>query len=149
MKAQNNPGIKFFILLVFTSISFIQCNNDPKIESTLNIEEFFYSEKTDKMPENLEKKIGSWAKVGTQCYGILFLNTDSIKLVGYPIPCKIISYHDKGIKCRVTKNYYPYKEFGCSKIGLRKGEVWLEMEGDLFKTEAEAIDYLKSMNAYK
>jgi hypothetical protein len=38
---------------------------------------------------------------------------------------------------------------GCTKMGLAKGDLWEEKEGDLFQTKEEAIAYLKEKKLYR
>jgi hypothetical protein len=33
---------------------------------------------------------------------------------------------------------------GCTKVGMKKGEMWDEKEGDLFRTREEAVKYIET-----
>lgn len=142
--------MKKLVYLFLTIIVVVGCKNRQKIETVIaSSEDYFYSEKTDKLPEKFESKIGDWAKVGTECYGVLLILSDSNKIqYGTAIPCKIVSFHTNGIKCKTTTNIFPYEELGCNNMGVRKGETWLEDEGHLFRTLEEAEAHLKKQGAY-
>ncbi len=132
------------ILLLFMS-----CKDKNKVVTELvTDQDFFYSEKVDSIPEKYKNKFPDWVQIGVECFGVLTVVNDSSDILnGFPIPCKIISFHTNGVKCKTTHNFFPYEEFGCNKMGIRKGETWLEDEGLLFRTRKEAYTYLRSVGA--
>ncbi len=142
--------MKRLVYLLTILVFLPSCKNRNQIVSQIETkEDFFYSDKVDQLPEKYEKQLGDWLKVGTECYGVIAVvdEKDSV-LNGFPIPCKVISFHSNGIKCKTTSDVFPYEEFGCNRMGVKKGENWLEEEGNLFKTEEEAIEYLKTIDAF-
>lgn len=130
---------KYIALLLF--IALFSCNNNPRIEAPLIPKDLFVLEEVKKMPDSLQSKFPKWVEPGVNCYGVLiFTDKQDVYLpLGYPIPCKIISLHLNGVKCKVTQNIYPYESFGCQVIGIRKGSIWIETDGELFLTKEEAV----------
>lgn len=125
-----------FLFLIFLGA----CNYGSKIEVPLEAKNLFILDKVDKLPDSLYVKFPKWVKPGVECFGVVNIgsSTDDKPSYDFPIPCKIISFHLNGVKCKITENIYPYESFGCQVIGIRKGMVWIESVGDLFLTEVEA-----------
>ena len=67
-------------------------------------------------------------------------------MFGKPVKAKVIAINNNEIKMKSLENVSLMEVQGCSKMGLSKGETWLEADGDLFKTKEEALAYLKNRN---
>lgn len=119
----------------------IQCKNRPKIEVPLVPANYFVLEEVNNLPDSLRTKFPSWVKPGVKCFGIVALvdSQEEYDALGFAIPCKVVSFHMNGVKCKVIDNVYPYETFGCQAIGLQKGIVWMETDGELYMTKKEAM----------
>lgn len=135
-----------YILIVLISVLLIACKNKG-FEVELVTDDIFYVSKLDSVPNFLRDSVGDWVQPGAKGYGILAIIDNNLNSsFGIPIECEIVSFHANGIKCKVLKNAYPYGDLGCEKIGVSKGELWLEKEGNLFPSKEKAIAYLKKRN---
>lgn len=93
----------------------------------------------------LRKKVGTWIKEGVTCYGIIILadkegNPKKVR----EIEAKVVSIQPDKIKMLVLEDLLLAPVEGCNKTGMKKGETWDELEGDLFQTRAEAINYIST-----
>lgn len=136
---------RFMPLLLL--VAFFACKNNPRIESPLIPNNLFVLEEIETIPDSLQSKFPEWIERGVKCYGLLIFtdNQGEFKTIGYVIPCKVVSFHLNGVKCKVLENIYPYESFGCQVIGVRKGTIWMETDGDLYLTEEEAQAALVTM----
>jgi len=128
------------IVLIITSFG---CKNENKNSSE---GDYTYVEKSQKMSDALEKKIGSWAEQGSDCYGILAL-TDGQGMVqdGAVIKAKILMFKGDSVKMKSMVDIKLKEVEGCNKMGISKGQTWWETEGDIFRTEEEASEYLSTV----
>jgi len=87
--------------------------------------------------------VGSWAKEGVTCYGIVVLGD------GNGLPKKVIEIQATIVSIQTDKiimkslddfSFAPVE--WCSKISIKKGETWNETEGELFLTREEAIQFI-------
>jgi hypothetical protein len=133
---------QLFFLAVLSSILLISCNHRNRSDE---IKSYQYKDNSALQSGELEKKVGAWVKEGVDCYGILMMNDPN----GVPqklkeVKAKVVSVFNGGIKMKAMESVDMAPVDGCSKIGIRSGETWIETEGDLFKTREEAIAYIKT-----
>ena len=77
------------------------------------------------------------------CYGIIILtDKDGLPRKVEAIEAKVISIQPDKIKMKAMEDLVLAPVEGCTKIGIKKGETWDELEGDLFQTRAEAIKHI-------
>ena len=126
------------LISIFTIVS---CGSGEKADSEIKYE---YKEETVKLNDSLKAKIGDWAKQGAICYGVIVaVDKNGIPSNGKPIKAKILRIKQNGIKMKALETVNVGENKGCSKMGLSKGETWLEEDGDLFLTREKAEEYLR------
>lgn len=103
-----------------------------------------------KLNDILEKKVGSWIKEGSECYGVIMItNPDgSVNTVKEVKAVVLIIQNDK-IKMKALEEVSLAPKAGCKKLSIDKGETWWETEGDLFLTREEAIAFAKTVKLEK
>ncbi|MBE9467954.1 MAG: hypothetical protein IMY72_06490 [Bacteroidetes bacterium] len=130
----------FKILMLISIFTIISCESGKKHEEV----KYEYEEESTELNETLKAKIGDWAKTGAICYGIVVAVDESgLPSFGKPIKAKIVSISENSLKLKALEDVNVGEKTGCSKMGLSKGETWLEEDGDLFLTRDKAEKYLK------
>lgn len=128
------------LLLALIISLLIGCNTSPK-KSTGNVAQD--TEEAEKLNDTLQAKIGSWAKEGAECYGIIVLVNAQKKVeFGRSAKTTIVRIKRDSIKVKALEDVNMGKIEGC--MGITVGYTWWEKEGDLFATRDEANNYLKS-----
>jgi hypothetical protein len=130
------------ILVAIFAGSILSCGSGNKSKQ---IKEYKYTEEKVAVTGVLQKKVGPWIKEGMTCYGIVILTDKS----GNPrkikeIEAKVVSIQPDKIKMKALEDLALASIEGCDKTGIKTGESWDELEGDLFQTRAEAIDFIDS-----
>jgi hypothetical protein len=90
-----------------------------------------------------QKSIGEWFDVDVECYGVALIKTDSVRQLGVPIRCRILSFSASGVKCRTTEDFKPFAHYGCQKAGTNAGDIWFETNNELFLTKEEALKHIR------
>ncbi|MCK9411566.1 MAG: hypothetical protein M0Q53_04640 [Prolixibacteraceae bacterium] len=131
--------IFIFFVIVFTG-SILSCGTGNKSKQ---IKEYKYIEGKRAITGDLGKKEEAWIKEGMTCYGIIILadkdgNAKKVK----EIEARIVSIQPGKIKMKAMEDLVLAPVEGCTKTGIKKGETWDELEGDLFQTREEAINYI-------
>lgn len=135
------PSILLFVILL--SI-FCSCGTNPK-PKTGNPEQSIENEADVKLNESLQKRIGTWAKDGAECYGLVLLIRKNKSVEnGKSVKTVIIRIKSDSLKVKVLEDVTLAKTKECSKMGMSVGDTWWEKEGDLFQTRLEADNFLKS-----
>ena len=93
--------------------------------------------------EELQAKLGSWVKKGTECYGIVVGYFADGTTLGKAVKCKVMTVKPDKIRMKTIESVSLLEGEGCDKMGLAYGDTWWEEEGDIFKTREEAEAYLK------
>ena len=131
-----------FILCLVLFIGMAGCQSKNRSEEIKN---YAYQVKTATLNEKMQLKVGDWVKEGIVCYGLVVLvNAEGVPLRGLPVKSKIVSISADSLKMKSLENVSLSPVKGCKKMGLSKGEIWWEKDGDLFKTKEEAEAFLKS-----
>lgn len=128
------------ILVVIFAGSILSCGSGNKSKQ---IKEYKYTEEKAAVTGVLQQKVGTWIKEGMTCYGIVIVtDKDGIPQKVKEIEAKVVSIQPDKIKMKAMEDLAlaPFK--GCTKSGMKKGETWDEIEGDLFQTRAEAIKHI-------
>lgn len=138
---------KYLLLLaVLISVGLSSCNSNKKSEEIAGYASPNKGVKTEAHSGN--KPVG-WVKEGAICYGLVVaVNKEGQHLSGKPVKAKVVGINGNEIKMKSMENVSVAEVKGCTKMGLAKGETWLEKNGDLFKTKEEAIQYLKEKKLY-
>ena len=128
------------ILVVVIAVSILCCGSGNK---SRQIKEYKYSEEKVAVTGDLQKKVGAWIKEGMTCYGIIMLiDKDGLPKKVEAIEAKVISIQPDKIKMKAMEDLVLAPIEGCTKVGMKKGETWDELEGDLFQTREEAIKHI-------
>jgi hypothetical protein len=129
----------FAILLSFLT----NCNNSPKpkqvVQSPAAVEE------EGKLNDALNKKIGSWAREGVECYGLVVLtNSKQVIQTGKSVKTVIVRINSDSLKVKVLEDVSLGQKKDCNLLGVTVGYTFWESDGDLFQTREEADNFLKS-----
>lgn len=128
------------ILVVILAGSILSCGSGNKSKQ---INEYKYTEEKAAVTGVLQKKVGTWIKEGMTCYGIVILvDKNGLPRKAKAIEAKVISIQSDKIKMKAMEDLALAPFEGCTKSGMKKGETWDELEGDLFQTREEAIKYI-------
>jgi hypothetical protein len=138
--------MKSYPLFLLAAVSFLigSCGTNPKPKSD-KPEQFTETEAAAQLNESLQKRIGSWAKEGAECYGlVLLIRKNKIVEHGKSAKTVIIRIKSDSLKVKVLEDISLAKTKECNKLGVSVGDTWWEKEGDLFQTRQEADNFLKS-----
>ncbi len=140
-----------FTILALSAFIFIftSCNsNHQKISNSKDT--YQYVEKKAELTGILKQKVGSWAKEGEICYGVMVATNSKGKAeYGKPVKAKIINIESDRIKMKSLEDINLGEKKGCSKLSVSSGTTWWEKDGDLFKTKEEAISFLKKKGLFR
>ena len=128
------------ILVAVIAGSIMSCISGNKSNQ---IKDYKYSEEKVAVTGILQKKVGAWVKEGMTCYGIVILadkegNPKKVR----EIEAMVVSIQPDKIKMKAMEDLVLAPVEGCTKTGMKKGETWDELEGDLFQTRDGAIQYI-------
>ena len=140
---KNYKQMKQIILIIagiLLLLSVVACSQRDKSKI---LEQYKYTEETSVLTILHKNKLGSWIKEGMTCYGIIMVRDEN----GIPkrmkeIHAKVISIHSESIKMEALEDIIINPIVGCNKVSLKKGECWDEVDGELFKTKEETIQYI-------
>ena len=128
------------ILVAVFAGSILSCGSGNKSKQ---IKEYKYTEEKAAVAGGLQKKVGAWIKEGMTCYGIVILtDKDGLPKKVEEIEAKVVSIQPNKIKMKAMEDLVLAPIEGCTKTGMKMGETWDELEGDLFQTRAEAIKHI-------
>lgn len=103
-----------------------------------------------KLNDVLQKKVGSWIKEGSECYGLVILTDKDGKAHAIKeLKAVVLIIQNDKIKMKALEDINLAPKAGCKKMTMAKGETWWEVEGDLFQTREEAIEFKKTVKIDK
>jgi len=128
------------IACIVLLLSMFACGHSDKSKI---LEQYKFDEDATVIGVLNKKKLNSWLKEGMTCYGILMVRDEN----GHPkrikeIQAKVIRINTESIKMEALEDIMINPIASCNKVSLKKGESWDEIEGELFKTKQEAIQYI-------
>lgn len=136
-------GIITFIIIA--AIAFQSCNSKNKSKE---IAKYQTTETKPQLNEVLQKKVGSWIQEGMDCYGVIVtLDTDGNVRGMKTLKAKVLIVQNDQIKMKALESINLGPKEGCSKMGISEGDTWWEKDGDLFQTQEQALEYIKSYKA--
>ncbi len=142
--------MSFRIVLITSliTLSIVSCDNSKK---SGEVASYTYEEETVEMNPELKVAIPDWVEVGKICYGLVVQIDSETKepLRGQPVRAKVVQVNENAVKMKSLESIMMAQVENCSKKLIDKGEVWDEMEGDLYLTREDAIEALKRMKIYK
>jgi len=128
--------LAWFLLLINT----VGCSQHDKSKI---IEQYKYNEEISVLNVKYKKEIGTWLNEGTICYGIVLVRDENKRPIRLKeVQAKVISIRSESIKMEVLEDVAINRTIDCNKITLKKGECWDEVDGELFKTREEAIQFI-------
>lgn len=137
------------IFLLSAILVLAACNMNKESGNEVMYE---YEEEIGELSPELKKKIGSWAEVGSVCYGcVVSVDQYGNYMIGKPVKAKVLSFKGDSVKMKALEavSVAEGEIEGCTKMGLARGETWWETEGDLFETREEAEFYLRQQGLLK
>lgn len=135
-----------FLFVIISSLLVASCGSNPKPKSTASGQATqMQAEEKVQLNDLLQNKVGSWAKEGAECYGlVLLVKKNKTVEVGKSVKTKIAQIQSDSIKVKLLEDVTLAKTKDCSKLGMSTGQTWWEKDGDLFLTREEADKYLKA-----
>jgi hypothetical protein len=135
------------ILILTVIVSLVGCNSNKKSEEIAG-----YATPAKAGQSAPAKPLAAWVKEGITCYGIVVsVDKEGNPIIGMPVKSKVVSIKGGEVKMKALETVNVSEVKGCTKMGLKKNETWIEKEGDLFQTKEDAINFLKekkiSMNS--
>ena len=135
-----------YLFVIIFSIIATSCGSGPKPKNAASSQKSqVQAEEKVQLNDLLQKKVGSWAKEGAECYGLVLLvrKNKSVE-VGKSVKTKIAQIQSDSIKVKLLEDVSLAKTKDCNKLGMSTGQTWWEKDGDLFLTREEADKYLKA-----
>ncbi len=123
------------------------CNSQKKQQEVAS---YNYEEEKLEMNDELSNKVPDWVVKGKICYGLIVQIDENKNMIkGKPIKAKILQIQKDAIKMKALESVSLVEVENCTKMGLYKGDIWDEEDGDLYLTNQDAINALIEMNIYK
>ncbi|MCE1198786.1 MAG: hypothetical protein LWW85_07445 [Marinilabiliales bacterium] len=98
-------------------------------------------------PDSLRSQIGTWLHEGSDCYGIVEIVDNKLKVeFGKSVKVKVVRIERDSIKVKVLETVNLSKRNDCDKQGVWPGDSWWEKEKSLFLSREEAEKYLAENN---
>lgn len=131
-----------FVIVVCT-LALVDIAGCGESDKTKILEQYKYEDDSGILTVNVNKKLESWVKEGTKCYGIIMVcdlagNTLRVKEVSV----QVVNVLPGGIKMKALEDVIINRAIECRKVSFKKGESWDEEYGEIFKTRSEAIKYI-------
>ncbi len=137
-----------FIFTICLFLLFTGCSGNKK--KSEEIKNYTYQEERAALSPRLQAKLGEWIEEGMVCYGLVVgVDKGGNLLNGKTVKAKVISLANDSIKVKAMEMVSLAEVKGCTKMGLSKGEIWWEKEGDLFRTREEAAAWLSERGLLK
>ncbi len=140
MKNQNLSITVLILMFIFS------CNSEKKSKQVASYE---YEEEQVEMSDELRSKVPEWVVKGKICYGLVVqIDSNKNPVKGKTIKAKVIEIQRDAIKMKALESVSLVEVEGCTKMGLNKGDVWDEKDGDFYLTKQAAISALKEKGLY-
>jgi hypothetical protein len=141
-KTLNMKKFALVILVIILAGAIWSCGSGNKSKQ---IKDYKYTEEKAVLNDTVSGKVGSWIREGMICYGIaLLMDRNGQPSKGYEVEVQVISIQPDLIKLKSTEELIISPVQGCTAIGMKKGEIWEEKTGELFRTREEAIQFIKT-----
>lgn len=126
-----------FILLIVSLTGCGERNQSKKLAG------YKFEDDTTLLPAANISNIEPWVKEGLTCWGIIMV----VDKAGNPlrikeVHVKVDRVEPGNIKLEALENVFLGHNPGCDRIAFKKGNTWTEKNGDLFKTQPEAIHFI-------
>ncbi len=132
------------MILIITVFSLVTCLADCRQgDKSKIIEQYKYDGDKESLNVKHKKKLESWVKEGTICYGIVMVrDNNGIPIRLMEVHAKVVSIQPEGIKMESLEDLSVNKYVECEKLSLKTGQYWEEVDYDLFRTREEAIKFI-------
>lgn len=132
------------MILIITVFSLVACLTDCRQrDKSKIIEQYKYDGEKGTLNVLYKKKLESWVKEGTICYGIVMVcDNNDLPIRLMEVHAKVVSIQPDGIKMESLEDLTVKKYVQCDKLSLKTGQYWMEVDGELFKTRVEAIKFI-------
>lgn len=143
--------MKLIVFFLLSILVFASCGEGKVSKNSGSDLQFYIDRNAGRKNMKNQDKFLEWVEVGAEGYGIVIIVSNSPEekvTVGVPVKCRIVDEKRNGFKCLTLEDVEFYGGLGCDKLGLKKGEMWLESEGDLYQTKQEAMDTLIQRDWY-
>jgi hypothetical protein len=135
--------MKIFIYRIAGILLLLNLANCNQSDKTKILEQYKYEENTGNSNRLVDKKMDAWLKEGITCYGIVMIfSNDGRPVRAKEVKAKVLSIQPDRIKMEALENVFLNQVKGCTKYSIVEGEVWDEIEVELFQTKEEAIRYI-------
>lgn len=134
-----------FIIISLIFLGQVACKSGKESGNEVIYE---YEEEVAELNPELKSKIGDWVEEGAVCYGcVVSLDENKKPISGKSVKAKIIRIKTDGLKMKALENVSvgEGEHQGCTKLGISRGETWVETDGELFLTREEAEQFLSKM----
>lgn len=134
------------IVIFFTFLFVAGCHSGKKSDE---VARYVYDEKSG-VNHEMNKKIGEWLAVDAVCYGLVVnVNKEGTAKFGKSVKAKVVELTKDGVKMKALETVRLMETKENNVIGITKGQIWLETDGELFLTKEKADAYLKEKNLLK
>ncbi len=134
------------ILILLTILFFAGCHSGKKSDE---VARYAYDEKSG-VNHEWNKKIGEWLTVDAVCYGLVVnVDKEGNPKFGKSVKAKVVELTKEGVKMKALETVRLVEAKGNNVIGITKGQIWLETDGELFLTKEKADAYLNENNLLK
>jgi uncharacterized lipoprotein YajG len=108
------------------------------------------SEKKSNEIANSLPKLKEFVKKDSIIYGIVvYVGKDSIYQIGKSVKAKVVKIESNGVTMKTLENISITVASSKKTFSIKRGDIWIEKENELFPTREDAIKYLKAKNIYK
>lgn len=130
-------------LTIVTCILILLVSGCGQSDKSKILEKYTYVESNNSPDIMNKRKLEPWVKEGMICYGIVIVHDESKNpLRVKEVHAKIIRIEPDKIMMRSMENIRMAEIKGCKVFSLQKGEDWVELEGDIFRTREDAIEFI-------
>lgn len=139
---KNHTFILSFVLILLL----FSCNSSKKSDEVAS---YTYEEEIVEMSDELKAKMPDWLEEGKICYGLVVQFDKNKKPVrGKTVKAKIVQIGKNAVKMKALEAVNLVEVNECSKLGIARGQIWEEKDGDFYLTREEAINALKKLKLY-
>lgn len=139
--------IKKLLVCFFSVLFVVGCNTKHK---SSEVASYKYDAESDKK-QSVNVDVPDWVKEGTICYGLVVQHSKEEEYKykkGKPVKAIVVSIGEHAVKLKALETVSLVKTIGCDQQRIVIGEVWDEVDGDIYKTREEAIEVLKKKHLY-
>lgn len=143
--SKSSVGMKQSILIIAYIGLLLTIAGCVQRDKSKIIEKYKYEENINQLPGRKDLKLESWVKEGVDCFGLIMV----CEITGDPIRMKevyvkVVSIQPDSLRIEALEDVMINRVQECKKVNLKKGQRWNETYGEIFRTRADAINYIDS-----